>query len=264
MSAFDDNLPDLIADIGSPQLMAKIDTALRSIASFDLSCVFAYPAGAPPQLLYDDFRGAATKAALDHYFSGAYLLDCVYSACKKQTPAGLYRLAELAPDAFFEGEYYNNPDVHPCISMEQGSLAEEIVFLVPLNNGFSAAYSIMRSNGREPFSAQAFERMKAREPMLRALIQRHFRDVASLKSEPDKGELEPTFDSFRADILSDRERVIASLVLQGHSSTSIGLNLGIAEGTVKIHRKNLYAKLNISSQAELFALFLKHLRMGKV
>jgi DNA-binding CsgD family transcriptional regulator len=264
MSAFEDHLPDLIADIGAPQLMTKIDAALRLIAPFDLSCVFAYPAGAAPQLLYDDFRGAATRAALDHYFAGAYLLDCVYSACKKQTLAGLYRLAELAPDAFFEGEYYNNPEVHPCISMEKGSLAEEIVFLVPLNTGTIAAYSIMRSNGREPFSAQAFDRLKAREPMLRALIQRHYRDVETLKSEPGEGALEPTFDSFRADILSARERVIASLVLQGHSSTSIGLNLGIAEGTVKIHRKNLYAKLNISSQAELFALFLKHLRMGKM
>jgi DNA-binding CsgD family transcriptional regulator len=67
-----------------------------------------------------------------------------------------------------------------------------------------------------------------------------------------------------AKIPSGSQRVIASLVLQDHSSTSIGLNLGIAESTVKIHRKNLYAKLNISSQAELFALFLKHLRMGKV
>ena len=264
MSAFDDQLPDLILDIGSPRLMPKVDAALRAIAPFDLSCVFAYPAGAAPLLLYDDFRGAATSAALDHYFSGAYLLDCVYSACKKQTKAGLYRLAELAPDAFFEGEYYNNPDVHPCISMEKGSLAEEIVFLIPLNGSAIAAYSIMRSNGRELFSAQAFDRLKAREPMLRALIQRHFLDLATPKPLPEESALEPTFDSFRADILSDRERVIASLILQGHSSTSIGLNLGIAEGTVKIHRKNLYAKLNISSQAELFALFLKHLRLGKV
>ncbi|MGL4406458.1 MAG: response regulator transcription factor, partial [Notoacmeibacter sp.] len=148
----------------------------------------------------------------------------------------------------------------PCISMEKGSLAEEIVFLIPLNEGTIAAYSLMRANGREPFGQQAFDRLKSRETMLRALIQRHFRDVSMLKSTPDEGALEPTFDSFRSDILSDRERVIASLVLQGHSSTSIGLNLGIAEGTVKIHRKNLYAKLGISSQAELFALFLKHLR----
>jgi DNA-binding CsgD family transcriptional regulator len=260
MSAFEDHLPDLIADIGLPGLMAKIDAALRTIAPFDLSCVFAYPLGAAPQLLYDDFRGAATHAALDHYFAGAYLLDCVYSACKKQTPAGLYRLAELAPDAFFEGEYYNNPEVHPCISMEKGSLSEEIVFLIPLNPQAIAAYSVMRSNDREPFGAQAFERLKAREPLLRALIQRHFRDVLSLKPALDEGTLEPTFDSFRKDILSARERVIASLVLQGHSSTSIGLNLGIAEGTVKIHRKNLYGKLGISSQAELFAQFLRHLR----
>ena len=146
--------------------------------------------------------------------------------------------------------------------MESGSLAEEIVFLVPLENGVTAAYSIMRSNGREPFSTRAFNALKTREPMVRALIQKHFHGQNSAKPVLNDSGLDTTFDSFRADILSGRERVIVSLVLQGHSSTSIGLNLGIAEGTVKIHRKNVYAKLNISSQAELFALFLKHLRKG--
>ena len=46
------------------------------------------------------------------------------------------------------------------------------------------------------------------------------------------------------------------------SSDLVGLSLGIAEGTVKNHRKHIHAKLGISSQAELFALFLRHLRKG--
>jgi DNA-binding CsgD family transcriptional regulator len=35
--------------------------------------------------------------------------------------------------------------------------------------------------------------------------------------------------------------------------------LGISGATVKIHRRNIYAKLSIASQAELFAAFLGHL-----
>lgn len=46
------------------------------------------------------------------------------------------------------------------------------------------------------------------------------------------------------------------LVLQGHSSESISDILGIATGTVRIHRKNVYAKMRISSQRELFAMFI--------
>jgi DNA-binding CsgD family transcriptional regulator len=49
---------------------------------------------------------------------------------------------------------------------------------------------------------------------------------------------------------------VVPLVLLGHSSESIGVAFGISPRTVKIHRKNIYAKLGIGSQAELFALFM--------
>ena len=46
---------------------------------------------------------------------------------------------------------------------------------------------------------------------------------------------------------------------QLHSSDSIARSLGIAVGTVRIHRRNVYAKLQISSQQELVAIFLKRI-----
>lgn len=42
----------------------------------------------------------------------------------------------------------------------------------------------------------------------------------------------------------------------GHSSLSISPNLNISKETVKVFRKQLYLKCNISSQAELFALLM--------
>ena len=56
--------------------------------------------------------------------------------------------------------------------------------------------------------------------------------------------------------LTQREAEVVALVLRGHSSEAIGAALGIAPGTVKIHRKNIYAKLGIGSQAELFSMFM--------
>lgn len=52
-----------------------------------------------------------------------------------------------------------------------------------------------------------------------------------------------------------REAEVADLVLRGHSNGSIGAVLGISTETAKVHRKNLYAKLRISSSFELFRLF---------
>jgi len=56
-----------------------------------------------------------------------------------------------------------------------------------------------------------------------------------------------------------RETEIVSLVLLGHSNASIGTILGISSETVKVHRRNLYAKIGISSQSELYQLFISHI-----
>ena len=50
------------------------------------------------------------------------------------------------------------------------------------------------------------------------------------------------------------------MILKGHSSESISRNLGISIATVKTHRQNLYAKLGLSTQQELFSLFLASLQ----
>ncbi|MDZ4135631.1 MAG: helix-turn-helix transcriptional regulator, partial [Paracoccaceae bacterium] len=62
--------------------------------------------------------------------------------------------------------------------------------------------------------------------------------------------------------LSPRQAEVALLILRGHSTVSIGLRLGVAAQTIKVFRKQLYAKCAISSQAELFAMMLPLLRDG--
>jgi DNA-binding CsgD family transcriptional regulator len=63
--------------------------------------------------------------------------------------------------------------------------------------------------------------------------------------------------------LTEREAAIVDLVLQGHSSDSIAARLTIAAGTVKVHRRNVYRKLAISSQAELLAVYIDRI-VGRV
>jgi len=52
---------------------------------------------------------------------------------------------------------------------------------------------------------------------------------------------------------------VVQLFLHGHSTKSIAERLSISPETVKLHRKNSYAKLDVSSQAELFHLFIDSL-----
>jgi len=51
--------------------------------------------------------------------------------------------------------------------------------------------------------------------------------------------------------LTDREREVATLVSDGLRNKEIARQLGIAEGTVKIHLNNIYRKLGVDSRVGL-------------
>lgn len=258
---------DIIAHIDAPSLPSVLDASLETLVQFDQTVIFAYPDQAQPLYLHDGFRGHAPGAALDNYIKGAYLLDPFYTACVDGITPGLYRISELAPDHFFEGEYFNSWQVHPCISMESGSLAEEIGFMVKLAGGFMLVYSLMRRNGNRAFSSAEMSVLRMVEPVVRQTLSHHWRELRAAPPEPSaqpawsmRGSvMELAFESFGSAVLSPREQVVVQLILRGHSSASIAGNLAIAEGTVKNHRKSIYAKLNISSQQELFHQFITHM-----
>lgn len=54
-----------------------------------------------------------------------------------------------------------------------------------------------------------------------------------------------------AQVLSNREREVVKLLLQGKSNKLIALSLGISDRTVEFHLKNVYDKIQVSSRIEL-------------
>ena len=57
--------------------------------------------------------------------------------------------------------------------------------------------------------------------------------------------------------LSERERQVSDLVMQGMLNKQIALQLGISERTVEFHLNNIYTKLQINSRVELAIHLLK-------
>jgi DNA-binding CsgD family transcriptional regulator len=101
--------------------------------------------------------------------------------------------------------------------------------------------------------------LKRPAPAVDSLLAKHYapkQAPTAARINPD--DLEAAFSSFKPGALSPREQRIASLALRGHASGSVSRVLGIAEGTVKNHRKRIYSKLGVSSQGERFNLFLGH------
>jgi DNA-binding CsgD family transcriptional regulator len=122
------------------------------------------------------------------------------------------------------------------------------------------AVSLERSEHCVPYSDTDVASMEAVQPLLYALACKHWslvRQKAALPASLEIGRLvQEAAADFGRTVLTPRECEIVKLVLRGYSSKSISQALGISPGTVKVHRENIYGKLGVSSQAELFNLFI--------
>ena len=234
--------------------------ALGELVKFDFSVMFAYRGDDRPIDLFDNFGAKRREVFVTLYQEGPYLLDPFFRATRDRTPSGLYRLRDLAPDRFYQSEYFRSYYI-------KTGLSEEIGFFVTLPDGVCAVISLMRLSNRSVFSEKEMTRLRTVEPFVRSTVEFHWKDLgrrfADTVPNPEHEILERyidyTFRNFGRSLLSPREREVVGLVLRGHSSDSISKVLGISPGTVKVHRKNIYAKLGIISQSELFSIFLNAL-----
>ena len=242
----------LVASVGTPGLPAALAAMLRHVAPFSYTVMFGYCGSARPIDLFDDFPEGKRRVFVTDYQAGPYLLDPFYLGAVRPMAPGLYRLRDLAPDRFYQGEYFRNYYV-------QTGLAEEIGFFVPLPGGAMAVISLMRAE--RPFSQREFRALEATYPLVSAAALRHWGELVRIggATTDGKGQGGPSsraadvFASFGEGILTPREREVAEFTLKGHSAEAVGHLLGISPGTVRIHRRNIYAKLRINSQRELFS-----------
>lgn len=238
---------DHIDDDLMPMMLSK---ALKSIVEFDFTVIFGYVGNARPLALYDDFTPDRRLMHVDDYQEGPYLLDPFYLAATGDVEPGLWRLNEIAPDRFYQGEYFRS-------YYARTGLAEEVGFLVNIHENLTIVVSLMRKTRK--FSKAEMKALKSVWPVVEAVCRRHWRDTAT--EVPDQISfadinIERAFREIGEGVLTAREREVVELTLRGHSADSLGKLLGISSGTVRIHRKNIYAKLRISSQGELFSVFI--------
>ena len=115
-----------------------------------------------------------------------------------------------------------------------------------------------------PFSQRAFGALQAVYPFVASVARRHWASLGKQFGDGATGggrqslrrRAAHDFGSFGEGVLTPRERQVAEFTLKGQSADSAGQILGISPGTVRIHRRNIYAKLQINSQGALFSRFL--------
>lgn len=232
-----------LGDGGFGRLFLRL---VRALARVDEVVVFAYHGADRPLDLFTTFAGEDYRVFVSLYQAGPYLLD-PFCRTARDRRAGLFRMRDLAPDRFFSSEYHRTYYV-------QTGLAEEVGFFVPLEGEATVVLSLMRRGPSGAFTEAELQPLRQAEALVADLVRLYWGGVAGrfgARVTP-----RPAHDPWRRLDLTEREAAIVELVLQGHSSESIALRLGIATGTVKVHRRNVYRKLGISSQTQLLSLYL--------
>jgi len=255
-------LSQCIDSIGTEIFSSNLVTALKSVAPFDYSVYFAYHQNDKPLCLHHTFSPVKRTIFVDDYLNGPYLLDPFFKACDRKVDAGLYRLRDIAPDRFYQSEYYRSYYI-------QTGLAEEICYIVYPVSGVAVAVSLMRAGDNSRFSAREFKLLSSIVPIINSLAQRHWHALhtrfddqpSGLKTSDNRTIIEDTvINALFGSRITPRETQVVAQVLEGHSSDAIARSLGISVGTVRIHRRNIYAKLQISSQQELFSIFFQKIK----
>lgn len=258
------SLAKLIESIGSTEFYAFLGVALESISPYEDMIVVAYSADKKPFMVFQDISDAHKQNILKQYLKGAYLLDPFYEIQMKKPQDGIYRLADLAPDEFYSSEYYQN-------YYTGSEFQDEIGFIIKYDEEYEVVIWLGIQKSKTKVTTKELAQLEGTLPIVIALCHQHWQRASlpfpntSAQFESEMGlQLTKAFTNFATDFLSARECEIVRLILKGYSSKAIAQLLEISPDTVKVHRKHIHLKLEVSSQAELFSLFLSSLSLVEI
>ncbi|MDH3282154.1 MAG: helix-turn-helix transcriptional regulator [Gammaproteobacteria bacterium] len=239
----------LVTALGEADFYARLAGFLRHRVANDSLVELAYHYHYAPQVLFDDLDPRDGAALYGRYFKGAYLLSPFYLRWRAAPQeSALHRLKEIAPEGFFDSIYYTD-------YYGRSGLVDEMGFVVPTSSESAVLVSLGRTSQLEAYSRQERQRLHAVEPIVSSIVRRHWALIAAPPKARLKKRLADALALFGSTLLTEREQSVVQLMLRGHSSKSCARELGISPTTERVHRRHIYAKLGISSQAELFSLF---------
>ncbi|RLA09410.1 MAG: hypothetical protein DRQ59_13210, partial [Gammaproteobacteria bacterium] len=241
--------------IGTDEFTQSLAHLCLQTNAFDSAYIAAFFHDHAPCELFSNLSQADTTVTVTPYLDYAYLLDPFYDLFKEGIGDEVVFLQECAPDDFQSTDYYR------LFYEETGLVAECCVFIK-----FETSASLAISLGNRCSAFENPEQIKnsldSILPVIAALCRRHWPklDPSTLKGTGRLGHhVAASFELFGSSKLSPREADIVRLILKGHSSKSIARIFDNSPETVKVHRKRIFTKLAITSQGDLFSLFIEAL-----
>lgn len=244
-------------ELGKSSFLHAVLDVLEACVPVDSSGLLVFYRKQKPLSLAHRFKPFERHLHADIYSTGPYALDPQYQLFLKGCPTGAYWLADVAPDDFYQSSYYTN-------FYSKIGVADSIDVLWRLDDDTALNFFMQRNANSNAFCRADLHTLQLMLPILDAALTRHHQLASPLpsaqqheqSSDQTHLQVESTLSNFASSLLTPRERDVLWYLLRGYSSALTAEKLQTSEGTVKIHRKNIYRKLDIGSQAELFSLFI--------
>ena len=240
----------LVAADDSKSIAEQLVALICSTVSNNGTSILGFHRDASPEVLAHSLAPRRKRHYLDRYLAGPYLLDPLYQMALSDKKPSMCRFRDTQPDRFRSSEYYKK-------YVERTHLADEMDFLLSVSK--TSALVMVCGRTEKRFTRVELSRLRNIEPIVLAAMQRVWDTRTHAPDDHDRSmhqRLTECFDTFGKSELTQRERQITQLLLRGHSSKSVARELGIAPGTVMVHKRNLFSKLGITSQYELFSSFI--------
>lgn len=236
-------IAEAIIATGKDGFAAALVGLAGSAVTHDAAALMQFRDPGPPAVLVDRLKPGERQYLYGDYLSGVYLLSPFHRAARGLKRSLVTRAKDAAPPGFTASEYYRR-------YFSRIGVSDMLGLLVPCGSAATLFLSLSRSTGR--FGLADTQRLAAQLPVIEALIARHIEIAGPFAPRPQSPETAPA----PGNGLTAREQQVVTLILEGHSSPSLAASLGISHETARVHRRNIYAKLRVSSQAQLFHWFL--------
>ncbi|KGJ88902.1 helix-turn-helix transcriptional regulator [Colwellia psychrerythraea] len=228
--------------------------ALENLVDASSGLVTKYVTGEKPEITHQRLLACESKQLqISSYSSGAYLLDPFYRLAYDLEETGIFTLKQVAPSGFTESEYYRR-------FYSQLDIQDEVCLIIRPECDVIFSISLARLGGKVHFSAQEVLTLETVFSVVQAILTNWYLANNSRKKDQLSWQLDEALKQFGSSVLTKKECEVLHLTLQGYSVKSIADKLENAIETIKYHRKNLYRKLDINSQPELFNLFITALK----
>jgi len=260
-------IPALIGQIGRSDFFGTVAESLCTALPAQYCAVFYYPRDAGPVPLNLENQPPEIRAGIRNYAEKTYLVNPFFRWLQEvDAPSGCHRMEDLLKDYVVHAIDDEFPAT-PVTSEEIGYLThgwpvglQEIMLVAALKDGSVIEFTAMRSRAKGGYRDFDLTPLRQFAPVLESLCRKQIEIAGKPGAAQQHGRsINDWLATFATDVLTEREREILAMVLQGYSSEAISMRLGIAVPTVKTHRQRAYAKLGISSQTELLRVFLDHI-----